>query len=107
MLNELAFKVGLTKPVENYTKNKPPHVKAALQLKRHGINVAPGDLIIFVKVKSRDGYKAVQLTRLYEIDPDKYIEIINGALSQLLGALGVSWEDIIGVMKLSPLSFFK
>jgi len=107
MLNELAFKVGLTKPVENYTKNKPPHVKAALQLKRHGVNVAPGDLIIFVKVKSRDGYKAVQLTRLYEIDPDKYIEIINGALSQLLGALGVSWEDIIGVAKLSPLSFFK
>ncbi len=104
-LDRLAFKVNLTKPVKEYTKNKPPHVKAALQLMRHGVSVEAGDIIIYVKVKSRDGYKAIQLTKLYEIDPDKYIEIIDNALSQLLSALGVESDEIKGLKKLTPYSF--
>lgn len=99
-LDKLAFKVGLTKRLEEYTKTKPPHIKAALQLKSYGYHVEEGDIIPYVKIKGRDGYKAIQLTKLYEIDPDKYIEIINSALSQLLGAFGVAWEDIIGIKKL-------
>ncbi len=104
-LDRLAFKVNLTKPVKEYTKNKPPHVKAALQLMRHGVSVQAGDIIIYVKVKSRDGYKAIQLTKLYEIDPDKYIEIIDNALSQLLSALGIESDEIKGLKKLTPYSF--
>lgn len=104
-LDRLAFKVNLTKPVKEYTKNKPPHVKAALQLMRHGVSVEAGDIIIFVKVKSRDGYKAIQLTKLYEIDPDKYIEIIDNALSQFLSALGVESEEIRGATRLAQFTF--
>ncbi len=104
-LDRLAFKVNLTKPVKEYTKNKPPHVKAALQLMRHGVSVEAGDIIIFVKVKSRDGYKAIQLTKLYEIDPDKYIEIIDNALSQFLSALGVESEEIRGTTRLAQFTF--
>ncbi len=103
-LDRLAFKVGLTKPLEEYTKNKPPHVKAAMQLKMHGIAIEPGDIITFVKIKGKDGYKAIQLTRLYEIEPEKYIELLESGLSQLLGALGVEWEDIIGVAKIRQFS---
>jgi len=99
-LDKLAFKVGITKKLGEYLKTKPPHVKAALQLKNLGYNIQEGDIVAFVKVKGGEGYKAIQLTKLHEIDPDKYIEIINSALSQLLGAFGIEWEDIIGVKKL-------
>ncbi len=99
-LDKLAFKVGLTKRLEEYKKTRPPHIKAAYQLKSYGYNVQEGDIIPYVKVKGRDGYKAIQLAKLYEVDPEKYIEIINSALSQLLGAFGIAWEDIIGVKKL-------
>jgi len=79
-LDKLAFKVGLTKNPESYTKTKPPHVKAALQLKSYGYSVQEHDIILYVKVKGKEGYKAVQLAKLQEVDPDKYIEIINSAL---------------------------
>lgn len=99
-LDKLAFKVTLSKPLDEYTKNKPQHVKAAIQLTNHGIDVVPGDIIVFVKVKSKDGVKAIQLAKLYEIDPDKYIEQLKSALEQLLNAFGVEWDDIIGLNKL-------
>jgi len=99
-LDKLAFKVTLSKPLEEYKKTRPQHVKAALQLKHYGVNVLPGDIIVFVKVKSKDGVKAIQLAKLYEIDPDKYIEQIKTALSQLLSAFGVEWDEIIGLSKL-------
>lgn len=93
-LDMLAVKTALTKNPSAYTKNKPPHVKAALQLRSHGIQIQEGDIMIIVKVKGGDGYKAIQLTRQYEIDPDKYIEILRSSLEQLLQALGMKWEDI-------------
>jgi len=105
-LDKLAFKVGLTKKLEEYKKTRPPHFKAAYQLKQHGYSVQEGDIIPYVKIRGRDGYKAIQLTKLYEVDPDKYIEIINSALSQLLGAFGILWEDVIGVKKLRETTLF-
>ncbi len=99
-LDKLAFKMALSKPIEEYKKTKSQHVKAALQLKRYGVTVLPGDIIAFVKVKGKDGVKAIQLAKLYEVDPDKYIEQIRSALEQLLQAFGVNWDDIIGLSKL-------
>lgn len=99
-LDKLAFKVTLSKPLEEYRKNRPQHVKVAFQLTYHGIQVLPGDIITFVKVKGRDGVKAIQLAKLYEIDPDKYIDHIRSALEQLLQAFGVRWNDIIGLSRL-------
>ncbi len=99
-LDKLAFKVTLSKPLEEYKKNKPQHVKAAFQLKSYGVQVLAGDIITFVKVKGKDGVRAIQLAKLYEIDPDKYIEHIRSALEQLLQAFGVRWNDIIGMSRL-------
>jgi DNA polymerase I len=95
-LDRLAIRVALTKTPSLYTKTKPPHVKAALQLMNYGYSVEEGDIITFVKVKSKEGYKAIQLTRLHEVDPDKYIELVKSGLEQFLSAFGIRWEDIIG-----------
>ncbi len=95
-LDEVAFKVGLTKPLSEYKRNTPQHVKAALQLKHYGIEVLPGDIIAFVKVKSRDGVKPVQLAKIVEIDSQKYIEALKSALEQLFTPFNIVWEEIVG-----------
>lgn len=103
-LDMLAIKTALTKDPSAYTKNKPPHVKAALQLRKHGISVQEGDVILLVKVKGGDGYKAIQLAKQYETDPDKYIEMMRSGLEQFLLALGIKWEDISSAGELSRFS---
>lgn len=95
-LESLAIKTALTKDPQLYTKNKPPHVKAALALQQYKVNVQVGDIISYVIVKSRDGYKPIQIAKLYEIDPEKYLERIKSGFEQLFTALGIKWEDIVG-----------
>jgi DNA polymerase I len=104
-LDELAFRIMLSKTLDSYTKNTPQHVKAALQLRAFGINVQPRDIIMFVKVKSKEGVKPVQLAKLNEIDTDKYIEALRSTFEQILKAFGISWDEIISTISID--SFFK
>jgi DNA polymerase I len=99
-LDELAFKVMLSKPIESYRKNLPQHVKAAIKLKEQGIPVSARDIIYFVKVTGKDGVKPVQLAKLSEIDTDKYMETVRSTFEQLLSALDVSWEEINKISRL-------
>ena len=96
LLNDLVFKVALTKPLASYVKNTPQHVKAARQLQRHGVRVEVGDIISFVKVRGGEGVKAVQLARIDEVDSEKYIEHLRTATEQILEALGTSFEEVVG-----------
>ncbi|MET1101135.1 MAG: DNA-directed DNA polymerase I [Pyrodictiaceae archaeon] len=104
-LDELAIKVALNKPLEAYTKNTPQHVKAARQLVNAGIEVSPGDIISFVKTKSGEGVKPIQLARLVEVDVEKYIDYLKTTFEQVLGTLSINWDDIIGSRRLE--FFFK
>ncbi|QXJ29959.1 Archaeal DNA polymerase I [Saccharolobus shibatae B12] len=103
-LDELAFKVMLSKPLDAYKKNTPQHVKAALQLRPFGVNVLPRDVIYYVKVRSKDGVKPVQLAKVTEIDVDKYLEALRSTFEQILKAFGVSWDEIAATMSID--SFF-
>ncbi|QGA54692.1 DNA-directed DNA polymerase I [Sulfolobus sp. E5-1-F] len=103
-LDELAFKVMLSKPLDAYKKNTPQHVKAALQLKPFGINVLPRDVIYYVKVRSKDGVKPVQLAKVTEIDVEKYLEALRSTFEQILKAFGVSWDEIAATISID--SFF-
>lgn len=104
-LDELSFRVMLAKDVESYTKNTPQHVKAARFLKEYDIQVLPRDIIMFVKVKGRDGVKPVQLAKLPEIDSEKYMEAIRSTFEQLLAAFNINWDEIESVSRIE--SFFK
>ena len=86
--------------VEEYTKHIPQHVRAALQLKRVGIEVLPGDVITFVKVRGKDSVKPIQLARLLEVDVEKYIEHVKSSFEQVLTAISISWDEIVGASKL-------
>ena len=104
-LDELAFKVMLSKPLEEYKKTIPQHVRAALQLKALGYHLTAGDIISYVKVKGKDGVKPVQLAKLTEVDVEKYLEHIRTTFEQILSALSIDWKEIAGISKLE--AFFK
>ena len=99
-LDELAIKMALNKHVNEYTKNTPQHVKAARQLLQVGVQVLPGDIISFVKVKGKEGVKPVQLARLTEVDIEKYIDSMKSVFEQLLSAINMGWDEIIGASRL-------
>ena len=99
-LDELAFRVMLSKPVKGYVKTTPQHVKAAKLLMSHGREVKAGDIIAFVKTKDSLGVKPIQLARIDEIDVDKYVGHIRTTFEQVLEALGVNFDEVLGVKKL-------
>jgi DNA polymerase I len=99
-LSDLAIKVMMNKNIEDYNKTTPQHVKAALLLKNFGIEVKAGQNIAYVKVRTADGVKPVQLARLDEIDVNKYVEIMRSSLEQLLEPAGIDFEGILGTSTL-------
>jgi DNA polymerase I len=99
-LDKLGIKMVLSKNLEEYTKNKPQHVKAAEQLMKYGINVGRGDAIIIIKTKDSAGVKPIQLARIDEIDEKKYLEYVSTSLEQILEAMGVSIEELRGATRL-------
>ena len=95
-LEDLAIKVTLSKPLNEYVRSTPQHVKAALQIAKFGKRIEPGDIIAYVKTRGGDGVKHVQLARIDEIDDEKYLENLKSVFEQLLDALGMSFEEVIG-----------
>jgi len=99
-LSELAFNVVLGEAPERYVKTTPQHVKAARILEKRGIEVKAGDLMSFVKVVKEPHVKPVELATKNEIDVDKYIAYLHSTFDQVLDALGLDFDEIIGLTKL-------
>ncbi len=100
-MSELAFHVVLGDEVASYTKTTPQHVKAAKILQASGKELRAGDLISFVKVNSnKDHVKPVELASRNEVDVDKYIAYLQSTFDQVLDALGLNFDEIIGLTRL-------
>jgi len=99
-LGDLAFNVVLGEELEHYTKTTPQHVKAAQILKKNGMELRAGDLISFVKVAKEPHVKPVELATNSDIDVDKYIAYLHSTFDQVLDALGLDFDEIIGLTKL-------
>ncbi len=100
-MTDLAFHVVLGDEVASYTKTTPQHVKAAKILQASGQELRAGDLISFVKVNSnKDRVKPVELSSRNEVDVDKYIAYLQSTFDQVLDALGLNFEEIIGLTRL-------
>jgi len=100
LLEELAFKVQLTKPLKQYVKTTPQHVKAARMLAAQGKDIKPGDIITFVKTRGVPGVKPVQYASIHEIDVEKYKDHIRTTFEQILDALGIDFSEIVGIRSL-------
>jgi len=99
-MDDLAFHVVLGEELDSYTKTTPQHVKAAKMLKANGADMKAGDLISFVKITKEPHVKPVELATKSEIDIDKYIAYLHSTFDQVLDALGLDFEEIIGLTKL-------
>jgi len=99
-LSELAFHVVLGEDLHRYTKTTPQHVKAAKILKENGVEIRAGDLISFVKTIREPHVKPVEMATRNEVDVDKYIAYLHSTFDQVLDALGLSFDEIIGLTKL-------
>jgi len=99
-LTELAFHVVLGEELHRYTKTTPQHVKAAKILKESGAEIRAGDLISFVKTIRGPHVKPVELATKNEVDIDKYVAYLQSTFEQVLDALGLSFDEIIGLTKL-------
>jgi DNA polymerase I len=98
--DELAFSVVLGDDLERYTKTTPQHVKAARVLQASGRELKAGDLIRFVKTVRGDHVKPVELASKNEVDVDKYVAYLHSTFDQVLDALGLSFDEVIGLTKL-------
>jgi len=99
-IDDLAFNVVLGEALEHYVKTTPQHVKAASILKKKGYELKAGDMISFVKVVKEPHVKPVQLAANSEIDVDKYVAYLQSTFDQVLDALGLDFNEIIGLTKL-------
>jgi DNA polymerase I len=99
-MSDLAFNVVLGEEIEHYTKTTPQHVKAAKILRENGAELRAGDLISFVKVTREPHVKPVELATKNEVDIDKYIAYLHSTFDQVLDALGLDFDEIIGLTKL-------
>jgi DNA polymerase I len=99
-MSDLAFNVTLGEGLESYRKTTPQHVKAARMLRDNGAELKAGDLISFVKITREPHVKPVGLATKTEIDVDKYVSYLHSTFDQVLDALGLDFEEIIGLTKL-------
>ncbi|MHA1710953.1 MAG: DNA-directed DNA polymerase I [Candidatus Freyarchaeota archaeon] len=99
-LEELAFHVVLGAAPERYIKTTPQHVKAARLLQKRGREIKAGDLISFVKVTKQPYVKPIEIATKNEIDVDKYVAYLHSTFDQILDALGLDFDEILGLTKL-------
>jgi DNA polymerase I len=100
-LDDYAINIGMQKSLDKYNKVIPQHIRAALELKKlTGKEYQKGDVISFVKTKTSNGVKAVELAKIEDINIKKYRKLLKSALEQVLDALGITWQEIKGIKKM-------
>lgn len=104
-LEDYVINIGLQKSLDKYDKVIPQHVRAALDLRRiTGKEYQKGESIPIVKTKGAENAKTLEIAKLHDIDTKSYKKLMQSALEQVLDALGIYWEEIIGMKKMD--SFF-
>jgi DNA polymerase I len=109
-LSDLAFHVVLGSAPDHYTKTTPQHVMAARMLQDKRVEMKAGDMVSFVKIKPREmvvrgkreivNVMPIDFASANEVDVDKYVAYLQSTFEQVLDALGLEFDEIIGLTKL-------
>ena len=92
-VDEVTFKMQLGKPLKQYDTN-PQHVKAGRMMEEQGYEVVAGDIISYVVTKD-DVLPAIS-AKPRDVDVRKYEEYLEGTFEQLLDALDMSFDELVG-----------
>ena len=102
-IDEVAFQMQLGKPLKAYNTN-PQHVKAGRMLEDMGFEVDQGDIIYYVVTK--DDVLPAIVARPRDVDVKKYDEYLEGTFEQLLDALDMSFDVLVGKPQQTSLGAF-
>ncbi len=91
-LNQLAFRMNLSRDPAEYSKALPQHVRAANALAGAGTRLGAGDSVAYVK--TRGGAVPVEMASASAVDRKKYVDFLASTLDQILPAMGISARDI-------------
>jgi DNA polymerase I len=92
-IDEVAFQMQLGKSLSAYETN-PQHVKAGRMLEERGHEIVAGDIIKYVVTKK--DVLPTELAKTSDVDINKYIEYLEGTFEQLLDALDMNFDALIG-----------
>jgi len=113
-LEDLSFNVTINKSLSTYGKKTgsktvdgsnsgdtykglPQHIKAARMIvDANKREIRAGDIISYVKIKTGDGVKPVELSKPEEIDTEKYLETMESTFEQVLSALNFDFRSVLG-----------
>ena len=104
-LQDMAFKVMLSKALNEYTKTIPQHIRAAKQLESIR-EIKKGDIISYVKILNKPGVKPIEMARKSEVDSSKYMEFMESVLDQLTSSMDLDFDTILGKPKQTGLEQF-
>jgi len=104
-LQDMAFKVMLSKALGEYTKTVPQHIRAAKQLESIR-EIKKGDIISYVKILNKPGVRPIEMARKSEIDSSKYMEFMESMLDQLTSSMDLDFDTILGKPKQTGLEQF-
>jgi DNA polymerase I len=102
-IDEVAFQMQLGKPLKAYDTN-PQHVKAARMLVEMGHEIAQGDIIRYVVTKN--DVKPSIIAEPKDVYIKKYEEYLESTFEQLLDALDMSFDALVGRPQQKSLSAF-
>lgn len=102
-IEEVAFSMMLGKGLAGYDTN-PQHVKAGRMLEEQGYELKEGDIISYVVTK--DGVKPVQIAGKKDVDVSKYEEYLEGTFEQVLDALDMNFDELVGRPRQTGLGSF-
>jgi DNA polymerase, archaea type len=112
-LEDLSFNVTINKSLSTYGKKTgskmvdgnssdtykglPQHIKAARMIvDANKREIRAGDIISYVKIKTGEGVKPVELSKPEEIDTEKYLETMESTFEQVLSALNFDFRSVLG-----------
>jgi DNA polymerase, archaea type len=84
-------------------KGLPQHIKAAKLLVEKGREIKAGGIISYVKTRTVDGVKPIELAKPEEIDTDKYLETMEVTFDQILASLSFNFKSLVGQPRQSNL----
>ena len=106
-VEELAFNMTMSKAPSEYIKTVPQHVRAAKLLESEsGREIKRGEIISYIKTRTKLGVKPVSMARTDEVDPSKYLEFMESTLGQVTSPMGLDFEEALGKPKQTGLDQF-
>jgi DNA polymerase elongation subunit (family B) len=104
-IKDYGITVVMRRKLSDYTKVIPQHIRVAHMLSEvERKQLKPGSFITYVKTRTHGGVKPISQASLQDIDYKRYKKMVKSTFEQVLDALGIDFEEVLGIKKIS--SFF-